>query len=65
VEHLLAVVRNDGFARAAEVLHLSQPAISYTIAKIEERLGISILRQKGGAPASPHSASCCWRTSNR
>jgi DNA-binding transcriptional LysR family regulator len=44
---LLAVVRNDGFARAAEVLHLSQPAISYTIAKIEERLGISILRQEG------------------
>jgi DNA-binding transcriptional LysR family regulator len=44
---LLAVVRNDGFARAAEVLHLSQPAISYTIAKIEERLGISILRPEG------------------
>jgi DNA-binding transcriptional LysR family regulator len=44
---LLAVVRNDGFARAAEVLHLSQPAISYTIAKIEERLGISILRLEG------------------
>jgi DNA-binding transcriptional LysR family regulator len=44
---LLAVVRNDGFARAAEVLHISQPAISYTIAKIEERLGISILRPEG------------------
>jgi DNA-binding transcriptional LysR family regulator len=44
---LLAVVRNDGFARAAEVLHISQPAISYTIAKIEERLGISILRLEG------------------
>ncbi|MFC4931193.1 LysR family transcriptional regulator [Massilia sp. GCM10023247] len=44
---LLAVVRNDGFARAAEVLHISQPAISYTIAKIEERLGISLLRTEG------------------
>lgn len=44
---LLAVVRNDGFARAAEVLHISQPAISYTIAKIEERLGISIMRPEG------------------
>ncbi|MET0983560.1 MAG: LysR family transcriptional regulator [Telluria sp.] len=44
---LLAVVRNDGYARAAEVLHISQPAISYTIAKIEERLGISILRPEG------------------
>jgi DNA-binding transcriptional LysR family regulator len=40
-------VRNDGFARAAEDLHISQPAISYTIAKIEERLGISILRPEG------------------
>jgi DNA-binding transcriptional LysR family regulator len=44
---LLAVVRNDGFARAAEVLHISQPAISYTIAKIEERLGMAILRADG------------------
>jgi DNA-binding transcriptional LysR family regulator len=44
---LLQVVRNDGFARAAEVLHISQPAISYTIAKIEERLGMSILRPEG------------------
>lgn len=44
---LLAVVRHDGFARAAEVLHISQPAISYTIAKIEERLGISLLRPEG------------------
>jgi DNA-binding transcriptional LysR family regulator len=44
---LLAVVHNDGFARAAEVLHISQPAISYTIAKIEERLGMSILRPEG------------------
>jgi DNA-binding transcriptional LysR family regulator len=44
---LLAVVRCGSFARAAEVLHISQPAISYTIAKIEERLGISILRPEG------------------
>jgi DNA-binding transcriptional LysR family regulator len=44
---LLAVVRYDGFARAAEVLHISQPAISYTIAKIEERLGLALLRQDG------------------
>jgi DNA-binding transcriptional LysR family regulator len=44
---LLAVVRNNSYARAAEVLHISQPAISYTIAKIEERLGISILCPDG------------------
>jgi DNA-binding transcriptional LysR family regulator len=44
---LLAVVRNDGFARAAEFLHISQPAISYTIAKIEERLGLALLRPDG------------------
>ena len=44
---LLAVVRHDGFGRAAEVLHISQPAISYTIAKIEERLGLALLRQDG------------------
>lgn len=44
---LLAVVRNGSFARAAEELHITQPAISYTIAKIEERLGMSLLRPEG------------------
>lgn len=44
---LLAVVRNGSFARAAEALHISQPAISYTIAKIEERLGMPLLRPDG------------------
>ncbi|HVL76889.1 MAG TPA: LysR family transcriptional regulator, partial [Noviherbaspirillum sp.] len=44
---LLAVVHHGSFARAAEVLHISQPAISYTIAKLEERLGISILEPDG------------------
>jgi len=34
---LLAVVRHGGFARAAEELHITQPAISYTIARMEER----------------------------
>jgi DNA-binding transcriptional LysR family regulator len=39
---LLAVVRNDGFARAAEVLHISQPAISYNnvdLARARDRTG--------------------------
>jgi DNA-binding transcriptional LysR family regulator len=44
---LLAVVRSGSFAKAGEVLHISQPAISYTIAKIEERLGIPIMHQDG------------------
>lgn len=44
---LSAVVACGSFGRAAEFLHLSQPAISYTIAKMEEQLGVPLLRLEG------------------
>lgn len=42
-----AVVSCGSFANAAEYLHVSQPAISYTIAKLEELLGVPLLRIEG------------------
>lgn len=42
-----AVVSCGSFANAAEHLHVSQPAISYTIAKLEELLGVPLLRIEG------------------
>lgn len=44
---LHAVVDCGSFANAAEFLHVSQPAISYTIAKLEELLGVRILKLEG------------------
>ncbi|WP_018153151.1 LysR family transcriptional regulator [Leeia oryzae] len=44
---LQAVVETGGFAQAAEHLHRSQSAISYTIAKLQEQIGVPLLAQEG------------------
>lgn len=42
-----AVIDCGGFAEAAKLLHLSQSAISYTVAKLQEQLGIQLLQIEG------------------
>lgn len=37
------VAETTSFTRASELLHLSQPALSYTIRKLEEALGLQLL----------------------
>src|SRR4051794_11176293 len=44
---LHAVVDCGGFSDAAEFLNVSQSAISYTVAKLQEQLGIPILKVEG------------------
>ncbi len=44
---LHAVIDCGGFAEAATHLHLSQSAISYTIAQLQDRLGIQVLKIEG------------------
>lgn len=44
---LHAVIDCDGFTAAAEKLHISQSAISYTIAKMQEQLGVPLLKIEG------------------
>lgn len=44
---LHAVIDCGGFAEAAKYLHLSQSAISYTVAKLQEQLSIPILKIEG------------------
>ncbi len=44
---LHAVVDCGGFAQAAQHLHRSQSSVSYTIAQIQERLGIHLFRLEG------------------
>lgn len=44
---LHAVVDCGGFAGAAQFLNISQSAISYTIAKLQEQLGVQLLRIEG------------------
>lgn len=44
---LQAVVDQGGFAQAAEVLHRSQSSVSYTVARMQEQLGVPLLRIDG------------------
>lgn len=44
---LQAVVDNGGFAQAADAMHRSQSSISYTIARMQEQLGVPLLRMDG------------------
>jgi DNA-binding transcriptional LysR family regulator len=44
---LAAVVDAGGFAQAARTLHKSQSAISYTLAQLQESLGVRLLQIEG------------------
>ncbi|WP_437881074.1 LysR family transcriptional regulator [Pseudomonas sp. LRF_L74] len=44
---LQAVVDSGGFAQAAEALHRSQSSVSYTVARMQEQLGVPLLRIDG------------------
>lgn len=44
---LQAVVDYGGFSQASEILHLSQSAISYSLAKLQEQLGVPLLEIEG------------------
>jgi len=44
---LQAVVDCGGFAQAAEVLHRSQSSVSYTVARMQEQLGVPLLEIVG------------------
>ena len=41
-EYILAIVREGGFSKAAEKLYISQPSLSATVKRVEERLSMPI-----------------------
>lgn len=49
MRYLRTIVEQGSFSKAAEVLHMTQPALSKSIAKLEEEIGAPLLeRGKGG-----------------
>jgi DNA-binding transcriptional LysR family regulator len=53
LEYIAAVARLGSFRRAAEQLHISQPALSATVRNLERELGVSLLdRGRAGAQVS-------------
>jgi LysR family nitrogen assimilation transcriptional regulator len=47
LEYFLAVVRANGFSKAAAILGLTQPALSRQVARLEEELGVRLLARNG------------------
>ena len=47
LEHLLAVAETGSFSRAAEQLHLTQPALSRSIRMLEEELDARLIDRMG------------------
>lgn len=47
LRYLIAVAEHGNFTRAAEALHVSQPALSQQIMQIEHRLGATLLDRSG------------------
>jgi DNA-binding transcriptional LysR family regulator len=57
LNHILVVARTLSFSRAAEELHLTQPALSKSISNVEERFGIRIFdRGRSGVTVTPIGA---------
>ncbi|MEV4510395.1 LysR family transcriptional regulator [Dactylosporangium sp. NPDC049525] len=54
LRYLAAVTRHGSLRRASEQLHVSQPALSEAIRKLEQELGVTLLdRHRSGARISP------------
>ena len=55
LEYATAVARSGSFRRAAESLHISQPALSENVRRLERELGVEIIdRRRSGATISVH-----------
>jgi DNA-binding transcriptional LysR family regulator len=53
LEYVAAIARLGSFRRAAQELHISQPALSSTVRNLEQELGVTILeRGRSGAQVS-------------
>ena len=49
LDHLIAVVEEGGFTRAAARLHMSQQALSASIRSLEREVGVELVDRGGGA----------------
>ncbi len=57
LNHLITVARCGSFSRAADTLHITQPALSRSIAAVEAHFGLKIFdRSRSGAALTPVGA---------
>ena len=56
-----AIARKGSFAAAAEELHRVPSAITYTVQKLEQDLGVTLFDRSGHRAGSPRPARSCSR----
>lgn len=49
IAYILAVSEEQGFSRAAEKYYISQPALSKTVRKAEQKLGVTLFDRGFGS----------------
>jgi len=62
---LQAVVDHGGFAQAAEAMHRSQSSVSYTVARMQDQLGVPLLRIDGRKAVLTEAGSVLLRRSRQ
>ncbi|MGI8622922.1 MAG: LysR family transcriptional regulator [Solirubrobacteraceae bacterium] len=60
-----AVARYGGFTRAAERLHVAQPAVSAQIARLESELGVQLLSRTTRRVSLTHAGELLWTHARR
>lgn len=58
VEYVESIARNQGFSKAAEELHISQPALSIYIRNLEKRLEITLFKRIGKKTLLTYPGQC-------
>ncbi|WP_347557984.1 transcriptional regulator CynR [Robbsia sp. KACC 23696] len=64
IRYFLAVIEHGSFTRAAEALHVSQPALSQQIRQLEDELGVTLL-DRSGKQIVPTDAGAAYAHSAR
>ena len=62
LRHLLALAEHRNYARAADALHLTQPALTRSIQALEASLDAQLFDRGRGEVTPKPSAICCWIT---
>jgi LysR family hydrogen peroxide-inducible transcriptional activator len=55
IQYVIAVAEAKGFSRAAERIHISQPAVSQSIQRLEARLGVKLFYRRSSGVSLTHA----------
>ncbi len=58
VEYVVAIAEEGSLSKAADKLHVSQPALSIFISKLEDRLGVKLFERKGKKFILTYAGEC-------